>query len=60
MFLVATDAYSKWSEVVDMSTGPAGVSAAKTIEQLRCMFSVHGLPQHVTDNGPQFVSDQFA
>ena len=60
MFLVAVDAYSKWPEVVEMSTGPAGVSAARTIEELRRIFSIHGLPQQiVSDNGPQFVSDQF-
>ena len=63
MFLVAVDAYSKWPEVVEMSTRPAGVSAAslRTIEELRRIFSIHRLPQQiVSDNGPQFVSDQFA
>ena len=61
MFLVAVDAYSKWPKVVEMSTGPAGVSTARTIEELRRIFSIHGLPQQiVSDNGPQFISDQFA
>ena len=32
MFLVAIDAYSKWPEVVEMSTGASGVSAARTTE----------------------------
>jgi len=32
---VVIDAYLKWPEVVDMSTGPSGVSAARTIEELR-------------------------
>ena len=55
------DAYSKWPEVIEMSTGPSGVSAARTIEELRRIFTVHGLlHQIVSDNGPQFVSDQFA
>ena len=34
MFLVVIDAYSKWPEVVDMGVGPAGVSAARTVEEL--------------------------
>ena len=61
MLLVAIGAYSKWPEVVEMSTGASGVSAARTIEELRHVFTIHGLPQQlVSDNGPQFVSDQFA
>ena len=61
MFLVAVDAYSKWPEMVEMSTGPAGVSAAITVKELRRIFSIRGLSQQtVSDNGPQFVSDQFA
>ena len=61
MFLVAIDAYSKWPEVVEMSTGASGISAAGTIEELRCIFIIHGLPQQIaSNNGPQFISDQFA
>jgi len=48
------------TEVVEMSTGPLGVFAARTIEELRRIFTVHGLPQQiVSENGPQFVSEQF-
>ena len=47
MFLVVIDAYSKWPEVVEMSTGPSGVSAARTIEELRRIFTVHGLPHQI-------------
>jgi len=61
MFLVVIDAYSKWPEVVEMCTGPAGVSAIRTVEELRRIFATHGLPQQlVSDNGPQFVSQQLA
>ena len=36
-------------------------TAAKTINVLRTVFSTFGLPEHlVTDNGPQFVSEDFA
>ena len=44
-----------------MGTGPAGVSAARTVVELRHIFATHGLPQQlVSDNGHQFVSEQFA
>ena len=56
MFLVAVDAHSKWPEVAIMKS----TTSAKTIEVLRTMFSAHGLPEQiVTDNGPQFVSEDF-
>ena len=33
----------------------------KTIDALRQMFSMNGLPEHiVSDNGPQFISEAFA
>ena len=33
----------------------------RTIEELRKLFSSYGLPEQiVTDNGPQFVSEEFA
>ena len=57
MFLVAVDAFSKWPEVRIMSS----TSAEKTIDVLRDIFSTHGLPEQVvTDNGPQFTSQEFA
>ena len=56
MFLVAVDAHSKWPEVEIMPT----TTSAKTIEVLRKMFAAYGLPEQiVTDNGPQFISDEF-
>ena len=57
MFLVAVDAHSKWPEVVEMSS----TTATKTIGVLRHIFATYGLPvQVVTDNGPQFVAEEFA
>ena len=57
MFLVAVDAHSKWPEIHIMKE----TMAAKTIEVLRKIFAAFGLPEQlVTDNGPQFVSDDFA
>ena len=52
--LVVIDAFSKWPEVFVMQ----GTSTSKTIELLCHMV---GYPeQTVTDNGPQFVSEEFA
>ena len=55
-FLVAVDAHSKWPEVEIM-----GSTTTKTIEVLRKVFASNGLPEQVvTDNDPQFVSEEFA
>ena len=57
MFLVLVDAYTKWLEVIPMSS----TTSAATVEKLRYIFAVHGLPQRiVTDNGPQFTSQEIA
>ena len=43
-----------------MSTGASGVSAGRTMEELRHIITIHGLPhQIVSDNGLQFAN-QFA
>ncbi|XP_061196633.1 uncharacterized protein K02A2.6-like [Saccostrea echinata] len=56
MFFVVVDAFSKWPEVVQMST----TTADRTVDVLRRIFSRNGLPdQLVSDNGPQFVSETF-
>ena len=56
MFPVVVDAYSKWPEVVPMTS----TVTSKTISELRMIFAVHGLPEQlVTDNGLQFVSNDF-
>ena len=51
------DAHSKWPEIVEMNS----TTSQRTISELRKMFAAHGLPQQlVSDNGPQFISDEFA
>ncbi|KAJ8357039.1 hypothetical protein SKAU_G00198330 [Synaphobranchus kaupii] len=57
MFLVVVDAHSKWPEVKLMGS----TTTSKTIQALRGLFSRHGLPEVlVSDNGPQFISSEFA
>ena len=55
-YLVVVDAYSKFPEVVKMTS----TTAAVTIKALREMFSRYGLPEIiVSDNGPQFTAIEF-
>ena len=57
MFLIAVDLHSKWPEVFVMKE----TTAINTIEILRVIFGRFGLPeQAVTDNGAQFVSEDFS
>lgn len=57
MWLIVVDAHSKWPEVMAMKS----TTAAKTIDKLRTLFAQHGIPEQlVSDNGPQFVSEEFA
>ncbi len=57
MFFIVVDAHSKWPEVVEMTT----TTTADTLKALRKMFVQYGLPeQMVSDNGPQFISAEFA
>ena len=56
MFFVATDAHSKWPEVIIMTS----TTTTKTIVVIRDMFACNGIPrQIVSDNGPQFASEEF-
>ena len=56
MLMVIVDAHSKWPEVLEITL----TTSELTIQALRGLFAVHGLPdQVVSDNGPQFVSKEF-
>ena len=56
-YLLVTDAHSKWPEIIEMNS----TTTQKTITELRKLFSAYGLPlQLVSDNGPQFISEDFA
>ena len=57
MYFLAVDAHSKWPEVFEMSQ----TTTHKTIALLRHLFALYGVPdQIVSDNGPQFVAEDFA
>ena len=57
MFLILVDANTKWVDIHIVNSSSAEV----TIEKIRATFATLGLPQIlVTDNGPQFISEQFA
>ena len=56
-FLLVVDSHSKWIEVQHMTS----ITTEKTTNELRLIFAQHGLPEEeVSDNGPQFVSNEFA
>ena len=56
-YLVIVDAFSKWPEVHELGTHG---TSTQTIEAFWRTFACHGLPERlVTDNGPQFTSQQF-
>ncbi len=55
-FLLIIDAFSKWADIKYM---PSTTSSA-TIQELRTIFANFGIPEKiVSDNGPQFISDEF-
>ncbi|XP_032067723.1 uncharacterized protein K02A2.6-like [Thamnophis elegans] len=56
MLFIAVDAFSKWVEVVHMSS----TTADALIATLRHLFATHGLPDVlVSDNGPQLTATKF-
>jgi transposase InsO family protein len=57
MWLVIVDAFTKWIEVIPMST----TTSEATARALRQVFAHFGFPRSlVSDNGPQFTSEEFA
>ena len=55
MLLLVVDTHSKWPEVVPMPSSTTGM-----IQALRDMLARWGIPEQlVSDNGPQFTSDEF-
>lgn len=58
MWLICIDSHSKFPYVGKMEIGQT--STQQTVQLLRDIFSIEGLPKTiVTDNGPQFVSNDF-
>ena len=56
IFLVIIDSYSKWLEVVPVSSA----DTLQTVTVLRRVFSTHGIPEMiVSDNGAAFTSSEF-
>jgi transposase InsO family protein len=56
MWLIVIDSHSRWPEVIPMRT----TTASQTIKELRFIFARFGLPEQIlSDNGPQFTSDEF-
>ena len=57
MFLLLIDAHSKWPEIIEMTS----TTASRTVDELRRLFATYGLPEQVvTDNGPQFIAQEFS
>ena len=57
MFLICVDTHSKWPEVIEMGS----TTAERTVDELCTLFGAYGLPNQIfTDNGPQFISAEFA
>ena len=56
-YFIWVDAHSKWPEVITMSS----TTSQKTIDVLRSLFARYGIPEQlVSDNGPQFTSEEFS
>ena len=59
-YLIMTDYYSSYPEVILLNKGPAHGTSKVTIEKMKQMFSRHGIPETLkSDGGPQFISTEF-
>ena len=57
LYLIVVDAYLQWIDVCIVHS----TSAEATIQQLRSLFAVHGVPEQlVSDNGTSFTSNEFS
>ena len=55
-FLIVVDAFSKWLEVIPMSS----MTSLKTIKVSRTLFARYGIPEElVSDNEPQQAPEEF-
>ena len=60
-YLIITDYYSSFPEVLLINKGAAHGTSAVTIEKMKSIFARHGIPQVViSDGGPQFSSEMFS
>ena len=56
MFFAVVDAHSKWPEVVAVPS----TTSLHTINVIKRLFCRYGFPEQVvSDNGPQFCSQEF-
>ena len=59
-YLILTDYYSSYPEVILLNKGSAHGTSKTTIEKMKQVFSQHGIPETViSDGGPQFISKEF-
>ena len=58
MWLICVDAFAKYPYVTMLNVGQT--TYTHTVDVLKQIFAIEGLPDtNVTDNGPQFVSNEF-
>jgi len=59
-YLIVTDYYSSYPEVILINRGPAHGTSYAMIQAMKSIFSRQGIPENViTDGGPQFRSREF-